>query len=617
MTPVKGHAAWATLIERLAAATGAAADELAGLVQPPPKPEMGDYSLACFALAKKKGQAPPALAAELAAKLAQDELLTRVFEPPRAAGPYLNLRARPGQLCAAVLDRIRSEGPGYGRSAEGAGRTIVIDYSSPNLAKPFHVGHLMGTILGASLVRIFRFLSYQVVGVNHLGDWGTQCGYQIMAWQRADPARREEQLARRGLDYLADLYIAVNAPGKRVEELEAELARTPPGAPERTALQEQLARLRPEADALEHEARAVFRRLEEGDSELRGLWERLRRATLEVLQRSYDRLGVRFESDAGEAFYEPHLKPLVEELKQKGVLVESEGAWVIPLGAPGDRKKRPPFIVVKSDGATKYETRDLAAAIHRKRAYDFAQNLYVVDVRQSEYFQGLFSALRKCGCDWARDCHHVSYGIMKIKEGDEVLPMTTRGGRMIPLHELLDSMVRIVRDIVEQKNPDLAPAQKEPVAEAVGVGAVVFWVQSRRRDSHILFDWRQATNPDGDTGPYVQYTHARASSILRKFGAPLGAADLLLLREPEETAVARALERFPKAAAQAAASYEPSLISAWLLETARAFNDFYNKHQVLRAEPPLRDARLALVDCVRLALKQGLELIGVAAPEEM
>lgn len=614
------HHVLRTLIERLAVAIELPEAAVAGMLRPPPKPEMGDYALPCFELAKQRGKTPPQVAAALSQALAQDEAVLRVAERVEAAGPFLNFRVRPGLLSAAILEVVRSAGARYGTSEEGQGRTIIIDYSGPNIAKPFHVGHLMSTILGATLVRVFRALGYRVEGVNHLGDWGTQCGYQFLAWQCADPQVREHELAERGLEYLVDLYIEINGPAKRLAQLENLLLdkhiSTQPD--ERGKIEAEIARLKPEVDAADLEARALFKHLEDGNPELRNLWTRLRKTTLEVLQKSYDRLGVKFESDAGEGFYEPYLKPLIEELKAKGVLVLSEGAWVIPLEEPGAKKKTPPFIVVKSDGATKYETRDLAAALYRKETYAFAKNLYVVDVRQSGHFSGLFKALEKAGHAWAQDCAHVSYGMMQIKEGDATLPMTTRGGRMIPLNELLDRMVGIVRAVVEEKNPDLAPEQKARVAEAVGVGAIVFWVQSRRRQSNIVFDWKLATSPDGDTGPYVQYTHARACSILRKFGAPVPATvDLARLVEPQELAAAKALERLPEVLRLAAKEYEPSLLATWLLETARAFNDFYNSCDVLKAEPALRDARLVLVDTIRGTLARGLALLGVAAPEEM
>jgi arginyl-tRNA synthetase len=616
------HTVFQRLLDRVSAATGMPTDKLAGLLRPPPKSDMGDYALPCFELAKAKGVPPPKCAQDLAAQLADDAPLIEYFETPIGAGPFLNFRAKPGRLSAAILDEVLRAQGRFGLGQDGVGKTIVVDFSSPNIAKPFHVGHLMSTVLGASLTRIFRALGYNVVGVNHLGDWGTQCGYQFLAWQKAEPIQREKRLTAEGLDYLADLYVEINAPAKRLKAIENELMEPQLAPEDRKRIETERAEAKPLADELETQARALFKKLEDGDPELKALWERFRRTTLDVLQKSYDRLGVKFDSDAGEGFYEPWLKPLVRDLKAKGVLVESEGALVIPMEEPGSKKKKMPFIVVKSDGATKYETRDLAAAIYRKKTYDFAQNLYVVDVRQGEHFSNLFKAIEKCGHPWAKDCHHVSYGMMKIKEGDSVLPMTTRGGRMIPLSELLDRMVGVVREIVEQKNPELPSVQKGVVAEAVGVGAIVFWIQARRRTSDITFDWKQATSPDGDTGPYVQYTYARACSILRKARAAgvtaAAAPDLSLLREPQETTVAKTLASFPETLRQAATVYEPSVIATWLLETSRAFNDFYNTHQVLKAEnTSLRDARLALVDAVRGALAQGLGLLGVSAPEEM
>ncbi|MCW8129203.1 MAG: arginine--tRNA ligase [Planctomycetota bacterium] len=610
-----------TLARRVSACTGLPDEKILGMLRPPPKAEMGDYAFPCFELAKEKKKAPPVLAKELAEVLIRDVELAQVVHRVEAEGPFLNFHAQRGVLCSAVLRKVCDPTAPYAQSGEGAGKTIVIDYSAPNIAKPFHVGHLMSTVLGASLVRIHRLLGYKVEGVNHLGDWGTQCGYQFLAWQRADPKVREEQLAARGLEYLVELYVGINQPAKTIKGLEEELLdKNIAVQPDmRAKLEAQIAERKPAADEIDREARALFKKLEDGDAELRALWLRMRETTLAVLQKSYDRLGVSFESSAGEGFYEEYMKKMVKELKDGGKLTFSEGAWVIPLSEEGAKKKRPPFIIIKSDGGTKYDTRDLAAAIYRKETYGFYKNLYVVSVPQSAHFEGLFLALEKLGHAWAKDCVHVSFGIMQIKEGDETLPMSTRSGRMIPLNELLDTMVEIVRKIVEEKNPELPAAQKAVVAEAVGVGAIVFWIQSRRRTSNIVFDWKGATSPEGDTGPYVQYTHARACSILRKFGAkvPLQ-ADLTLLVENEELAVCKQLERFPAVVQDAAAGYEPSLIATWLLETSRAFNDFYNKHQVLKAEHlNLMQARLVLVDATRAMLAKGLGLLGISAPEEM
>jgi arginyl-tRNA synthetase len=622
---IQKHQALQTLIEALAKATGLPADAVAGQIGRPPKPEMGDYAFPCFAYAKASKLAPPAAAGNVVEQLKADAALAPLAEKIDNAGAFLNIRFKPGVLCASVLRLIADTGGHFGESNEGAGKTIVIDYCGPNIAKPFHVGHLMSTILGASLVRIFRALGYTVVGVNHLGDWGVQCGFQFLAWQRADPAVREKELTERGLEYLCELYIDINSAGKELKVLEAEMTEKEvmTNPEERARIKARIEAIRPEAEARDAQARALFKKLEDGDAELKQLWERFRRDTLAYLQKSYDRLGVKFDSDAGEGFYEPMLKPLLAELKASGVAVESEGALVIPMDdgpvKPG-KDPKPPFILLKSDAATIYGTRDLAAALYRKKTYDFHKNVYVVDVRQSGHFQMLFKSLAKMGNAWSKDCVHVAFGLMQIKEGDTVLAMTTRGGQMIPLSELLDRMVGIVRGIVQDKNPELAPDRAARVAEAVGVGAIIFWVQARRRGSNFVFDWKQATDPAGDTGPYLQYAHARACGILRKSQAEPGSwrgADLSLLAVPEEAAMATVLEEFPQVMRHAADNYEPSLVASYLLNVSSAFGNFLNKHRVLESPPAVRQARLALVDAVREVLARGLFLIGVAAPDEM
>ncbi len=625
------HPAFSAIVAALSKATGLDAVAVTSQLAKPPSAELGDYAFPCFAYAKSKKLAPNAACEALAQALRADASLEKIMGKAEPAGAFLNIGVFPGVLSESILHLIHdplNDKPVFGTSAEGAGKTIVVDYSAPNIAKPFHVGHLMSTIIGASLVRIYRALGYTVVGVNHLGDWGVQCGFQFLAWQRADPVEREKQLRERGLDYLCDLYIEINGPARQVAVLEAEL-NSPAlmcDPSKRDELRKRIDALKSEADSRDTQARALFKKLEDGDAELRKLWEKLRTVTLEVLQKAYDRLGVKFESDAGEGFYEPQLKPLLEELKASGVAVESQGALVIPMddGPPKPGKDpKPPFILRKSDEATIYGTRDLAAALYRKKTYDFAKNLYVVDMRQSGHFQMLFKALAKMGHAWSKDCAHVSFGLMQIREGNDVMAMTTRGGTMIPLSELLDKMVAVVREIVRTKNPDLDETKAAKVAEAVGVGAIIFWVQARRRASSFVFDWAQATDPAGDTGPYLQYTHARAFSILRKAHAADGpglahrAPKLSLLVEPEEVAVCRVLEGYESAVRQAAMDYEPSLIATYLLELSSAFGNFLNKHRVLDSSPELRAARLVLVDAVRTILARGLALIGVSAPEEM
>ena len=625
------HAACSALVAALSRATGLEREAVLSQLAQPPNAAMGDYAFPCFVFAKSKKLAPNAACEALAAALRADQTLLKIAGKIETAGAFLNISIFPGVLSASILDLIHdplNAKPVFGTSLEGAGKTIVIDFSGVNIAKPFHVGHLMSTILGASLGRIYRALGYTVVGVNHIGDWGVQCGFQFLAWQRADPVEREQQLRERGLDYLCELYVEINAAAKQVSLLEAELnsRELQTDQQKREELKRALDAIKPEADARDAQARALFKMLEDGDPELKKIWELFRNVTLEVLQKSYDRLGVKFESTAGEGFYEPQLKPLLAALQASGVAVESQGALVIPMDdappKPG-KDPKPPFILRKSDAATIYGTRDLAAALYRRQTYAFTKNLYVVDVRQSGHFQMLFKAVAKMGHTWSKDCAHVSFGLMQIREGNEVMAMTTRGGSMIPLGELLDKMVAVVRKIVDEKNPELDPLKAQKVSEAVGVGAIIFWVQARRRASNFVFDWALATDPSGDTGPYLQYTHARCCSILRKARAADGAGllhkapHLGLLVEPEEVAVCRVLENYENAVRQAAADDEPSLISSHLLQLASAFGNFLNKHRVLDSAADLRAARLVLVDAVRTILARGLALLGVSAPEEM
>jgi arginyl-tRNA synthetase len=618
------HHVHVTLVKALSAASGLAEAEIGGQLSRPPKAEMGDYAFPCFAYAKTHKQPPPAAAAALAEKLKNDPQLGFIASVD-AAGPFLNIRVKPGALSDSVIRMVRSAAGHYGESDEGCGKTIVIDYSSPNIAKPFHVGHLMTTVLGASLARINRKLGYTVVGVNHLGDWGVQCGFQFVSWNRADPQEREKQLEARGLDYLCELYVNINAPAKQAAVLFAELESNSGSldAEQRAKLKAQADQYKAQADALDAEARAAFKKLEQGDPELKKLWERLRGASLSYLQKVYDRLGIQFESFNGEAFYEPMLLPLVNELQASGVAVESEGAIVIPMDdappKPG-KDRKPPFIILTSNKTTIYGTRDLAAVLYRKKTYDFHKCLYVVDMRQSLQLGNLFKAVQKMGHAWSKDLAHVSLGLMQIADGDSILAMSTRGGSMIPLNQLLDTMVGKVLDIVREKNPELPADKANQVAEAVGVGAVVFWAQARRRISNSVFDWQKATDPSGDTGPYLQYTHARARSILRKAGiaaAELQNADLTLLCEPEEAGVAKALEAYPDVLRQAAQDNEPSLVSSYLLELASAFGKFLNRRRVIDSPDALKRARLALADAVGQTLADGLALLGVKAPEEM
>lgn len=548
----------------------------------PPNPEMGDLALPCFKLAPLLRRAPAQIATELCAALT----LPAAFREVQAAGPYLNAYLDVGQHVHEVVETVRREGARYGCSKEGEGQTIVIDFSSPNLAKPFHVGHLCSTILGASIARLYEALGYRVWKMNHLGDWGVQVGYQILAWQRWG---EEARLDSEGIDYLTSLYVRINEDAATDPEMDAE-------------------------------ARSIFKALEAGDAGLLQLWSRFRAVTLVSLGQSYERLGISFDSYDGEAFCERQglTQKIVERYRDElGLAVQSRGALVVPL----DELDLPPLILMKSDDASIYATRDLAMATWRWDNFAFARNIYVTDQRQALHFRQLFLTLAKAGHDWAERCVHVPYGLVKIVEGGQLLPMSTRAGKMIRLEELLDRLVRAVRQIVEEetvKRVELSPAEIDAVSEAVGVGAVVFWTQAQGRRNDLVFDWDRATDTRGATGPYLQYAHARLCGILRKHEAAVpDAAEEAPLDSAEELALAKCLAGFPGMLRRAAEEYEPSLVAESLLDIAAAFSTFYGKHRVLKQSAALTGARLRLVDATRRVLAQGLALLGMAAPEMM
>ena len=557
-------------------------DEIAGWVETPPDPAMGDLALPCFKLAPLLRRAPAAIAVELANEIA----LPEGFREIRATGPYLNAFFDAARFVHDTVEQVRSAGAAYGNTDEGAGETICIDFSSPNLAKPFHVGHLCSTILGATLARMYEAKGYRVWKANHLGDWGVQVGFQILAWQRWGDS---ERLAAEGIGYLTDLYVRIN-----------EDAKSDP--------------------RVDDEARRIFKSLEDGDEELLRLWERFREVTLESLRRSYARLGISFDSYNGEAFCEREglSEAVVRRFEgELGLAVRSRGALVVPL----NDEDLPPLILKKSDDASIYATRDLATAIWRWERFGFAKNLYVTDQRQALHFRQLFSALDRAGFDWADRNEHIPYGLVKIVDGGRILPMSTRSGKMIRLEELLDRLVAAVRTIVEEeavKRAELSPPEIERVSEAVGVGAVLFWTQARGRRNDLLFDWDRATDTRGATGPYLQYAHARLCGILRKHGGPVPSArGVSPLESPEELAIARRLAEFPSVLHKAAELYEPSMLAEFLLDLSSSFSTFYNKHRVLKQEDSVTSARLRLVDAIRLVLARGLTILGMTAPERM
>lgn len=546
------------------------AEDIYAMLEYPPDPGMGDVALPCFRLSRVLRKNPVQIAEELAAAFPAVPLVQRV----EAVKGYLNVFFDQGAFAQALVRDILNDDVVYGSSDEGKGKTVVIDYSAPNIAKPFHIGHLRSTVIGRALYNIYSFMGYNCVGINHLGDWGTQFGKLIVAYKKWGS---REEVEERLIDALMELYVKFH------EEAEKD-------------------------PSLDEEARQWFSKMEQGDSEALSLWKWMMEISLKEFKKIYALLNVDFESWAGESFYEDKMPAVVEELEQKGLLTESEGARIVDLSAYG----MPPCLIVKSDGSTLYATRDIAAALYRKRTYHFDKCLYVVGVTQSLHFQQWFKVVEMMGYDWAKDLYHVPFGTVSL--GGEKL--STRKGKVVLLDELFGKAVEKTLATIEAKNPDLP--NKEEVARQMGVGAVVFSDLSSNRIKDVSFSWEEMLNFDGETGPYVQYTHARAGSVLRKAGeAPAADIDGALLREPEARAVLKTLYLFPETVRQAMEDMEPSVVTRYLVDLAQDFNRFYHEHSILVEDTALKKARLALTACAQRVLRTGLGLIGLAAPERV
>lgn len=556
----------------LAELTGLDADAIK--LERPKKAELGDFAFPCFPLAKTLRQAPPKIAAELAPKIAEAVPEIECL----ATGPYLNFKLDRGALASAVVGAVLAEGASYGGSDEGAGKTVVIDFSSPNIAKPMHVGHLRSTILGAAIERLHDHLGYQTVGVNHLGDWGSQFGKLIAALERwSDTVDLEGEPIRA----LLALYVRYH------EEEESD-----PSLPARAA--------------------EVFRELESGEEgEVRATWRRLTELSLREFQRVYDRLNVSFDHFRGEAWYENLLDPTVDRIVASGVTEESEGALVVDLSE--HEKNMPPCRLRRTDGTTLYATRDLAAVFSRFEEFAFDRCLYVVGSEQRLHFRQLKAVLQRMELDWEPRVQHVDFGLLRLPEGK----LSTRKGKVIFLDELLDRAVAEAERVIVEKSPDLP--NKEEVAEQVGVGAVVFHDLKKERVKDVVFDWDEVLSFSGDTGPYVQWTHARLGSILSKgqaAGLEAGADfDGSLLSDADQLCLA--MGSFGDVLRVAARDAEPSILTSWVADFAREVNKWYVDHRVLSDDESLSRARLALVRAAQIVINTSLGILGVAAPERM
>ncbi len=558
------------IAKAIAAITDIDEAELSSYIEIPPDRSMGDYAFPCFRLAKAMRKAPPAIAEELRAGITLPSSITKA----EVKGGYLNFFEDRAGAASATIKRVLAEGENYGHSDEGSGKNVCVEFSSINIAKPFHIGHLPSTAIGNSLNRIYKALGYNTIAINHLGDWGTQFGKMIVAYKKWGGGKSIEESTVREL---VKLYVRFH------EEAEKD-------------------------ESLNDEARAWFRKIEQGDSEAVDLWQRMKTLTLKEVGEVYKLLGVEFDSYAGESFYEDKMQAVIDELDAKGLLKTDKGAKIVDLS----EYNMPPCIIVKSDGATLYATRDLAAAIYRKKTYDFVKSIYVVAYQQNLHFQQFFKVLELMGYDWVKDCVHVNFGMVSMEEGT----LSTRHGNVVYLEDVLNASIEKTLEIIKEKSPDLE--DKEAAARAVGVGAVVWGILYNSRIKDTSFSWKKMLNFDGETGPYAQYTHARCCSVLRKAGGYDEAdIDCTLLSGEAETALVKAIAAFPDTVKAAAEKYEPYLIARAAIEICSRFNKFYYDCRIMDDDMHIRNARLALTDAARICIKNALYLVGLEAPERM
>ena len=545
-------------------------EEIGAMLEIPPEKKMGDFAFPCFKLSRICRMAPPVIAKRLAEAI-HDPETARV----ECVGGYLNFFFNRENFARQTISAVLASPGTWGAGEEGRGKTVCMDYSSINIAKRFHIGHLSTTVLGNSLMRIYRFLGWNTVGINHLGDWGTQFGKMIAAYKHWGS---REMIEQGGVAALSDLYVRFHQEAENNPELE-------------------------------EEGRAWFKKIENDDPEAMEIFSLFREMTLRDAAKVYDELGVRFDSYAGESFYKDKTGRVVDELENRHLLSESDGAKIVDLEAYG----MPPCLILKKDGATLYATRDIAAALYRRETYHFDKCLYIVAYQQSLHFKQIFKVLELMGYPWAAtDLIHGAFGMVSY----EGRSLSTRQGYVVYLEEVLQKAKEKALEIIEEKSPQLE--NKQEVARQVGVGAVVYSVLQNGRIKDIDFRWERALNFDGETGPYVQYTYARCCSVMRK--AP-EAADVLpdyaALCDDDSQYLLRLISLFPEAVRDACDKNEPSIVTRAVTDIAKAYNRFYYENRILDDDPAVAAARIQLTDITRDVIKTGLYLIGLEAPERM
>ena len=545
-------------------------EEIVALIEVPPNKEMGDFAFPCFRLAKVFRKAPNMIAADLAESIEAKDEISKVMP----LGGYVNFFVNKSQLAENVIKDVLTKKENYGHSDLGENKAVVIDFSSPNIAKPFHIGHIRTTVIGNALYKIYDSQGYNVVRVNHLGDYGTQFGKLIVAFKLWGS---KEAVEANPIPELLKLYIQFHDEAEKKPEME-------------------------------DEARAWFTKLENGDEEAKALWQWFRDESLKEFARVYDLLDIEFDSYAGESFYSDKMDTVIDQIKEKGLLQESQGTNVVDL----EEYNMPPALITKNDGSTLYMTRDLAAAIYRKNTYDFDKCIYVVGSQQALHFQQLFKVLELMGFEWSKDLIHVPFGMVALEEGT----MSTRKGRVVFLEDVLKQAIEKTKETMLAKNPNALNVDE--IAKQVGVGAVVFQELSNSRVKDYTFSWERTLSFEGETGPYVQYTHARCCAVLRKANEEVTTdINYDLLSDGDAAEVLKVIGSFNKSILSAMRRNEPHIVTRFVLDLAQAFNKFYHDNPILVEDEELRKARLALVAATRQTLENGLGILGMHAPERM
>ena len=549
--------------------------EIVNLIELPPKPELGDYAFPCFRLAKVMRKAPQMIAQEICDSIEKPDYLEKIV----TEGAYVNFFTNKTSFAKDVITKAIDES--YGSSDEGNGKTICIDYSSPNVAKNFHVGHLRTTVIGNSLYKIFTKLGYNVERINHLGDWGTQFGKLIVAYKNWGS---EEAVKEKGIEELMRIYVLFHEEAEKNPELE-------------------------------DEARAWFHKMEIGDEEALSIWKWFLDISLEEFKRIYKLMGMEFDHYMGESFYRNMTDDVVKTLTDHNLLTDSEGAKIVDLS----EYDMPPCLVVKNDGSSIYATRDLAALMYRKKTYNFTKCLYVTGQEQKLHFSQVFKVMELLGNDWAKDgLVHIPYGLVSL--GGEKL--STRGGNVIYAEDILKEAISKIKEIIDEKNPDLSTEEKDEAARIVGVGAVIFNDLYNQRIKDVSFKWEHITSFEGETGPYVQYTYARCSSILRNIenyevALDVEKNDYSVLTDPASVDLLKEISRFSAVIKDAAEKYEPSIVARYAVDLAQAFNRFYTDNRIAVEDQTVRNARVAVTYITRRILKDSLDLLGIGCVEKM